>query len=190
MPLPHPIPSESRSLFTHSVNNMKVNTFEIPKQFNWQQITAPLLNEEQRQEYRRRFLWHGFLLFVLACITITFFPLYTNPNAALSAHKIGLMLGIFFMSVGLAFPYIQFSRLLAFLTFWLLIVTAYVGLGGQVLAAIFGLTKGFPFSGIGAPGGPVWMEIGTDIANKTISGFLLLACGFILFGLRRIKGNS
>lgn len=169
---------------------MQVNIFEIPKQVNWQEITRTQLNEEERQEYRRRFLWHGFLLFILACITITFFPLYTNPNAALAAHKIGLMLGIFFMSVGLAFPYLQFSKLLALLTFWLLIVTAYVGLGGQVLAAIFGLTKGFPFSGVGAPGGSLWMEIGVDIANKSISVLLLLACGFILFGLRRIKGNS
>lgn len=169
---------------------MQVNIFEIPNQINWQGITRLQLDEEEKHDYRRRFLWHGFLLFVLACIIITFFPLYSNPNAALSAHKIGLMLGIFFMSVGLAFPYFQFSRLLATLTFWLLLVTAYVGLGGQVLAAIFGLTKGFPFSGIGATGGPLWMENGIDIANKTISVLLLLACGFILFGLRRIKGNS
>ncbi len=167
---------------------MKVPTFKSSDQFTSKKILT-LLNEAQKQEYRRRLLWHGLFLFIIGCITITFFPLYTNPNAALAAHKLGLMLGVFLMSIGLTFTHLQFSKTLAFLTFWLLIITAYIGLGGQILAAIFGLTKGFPFSGIGASGGPAWMEISVDVANKTISGLLLLACGFILFGLRPIKSN-
>jgi hypothetical protein len=56
---------------------MKVPTFKSSDKFTSKKILTPL-NEAQKQEYRRRLLWHGFFLFIIGCITITFFPLYTK----------------------------------------------------------------------------------------------------------------
>lgn len=157
--------------------------------FNWQHISTPLANKEI-EEYRRKYFWHGFLLFTLACVTPIFHSLYINPSAALAAHDIGLMVGIFLICIGLILTYVQLSKLLAFLTFWFIVISAYVGFGSELLAAIFGLTRSFMYSAKGLPEKAIWLELIVDSANKAISVFILSACVIILFNLRRAKLNS
>ena len=169
---------------------MKVETVKKPYGLNLQQIAVPLLDQYQLKEYRRRFLWHGFFLFFLGCIIPLFIPWYSNPRAGLAAHTIGLTLGMFLICVGLALPYIRFSRLLAKATFWLLIISSYVGLGAQVLGAVIGLTKTLLITANGFPEGPFWIEISVEIAVKIITSFVFFACIIILFSLRRVKVDS
>ncbi|MBW4491001.1 MAG: hypothetical protein KME12_24835 [Trichocoleus desertorum ATA4-8-CV12] len=169
---------------------MKIEPIEKNERFSWLHRSQTFLGKTQIEEYRRRYLWHGFFLFFLGCIIPCSINIYTNPRAALSAHSLGLMLGTFFISLGVAVPYIQFSRWSAKVTLWLLVVSAYIGLSIQFMAATFGLTRSFLITAKGFPGGPFWMEVSVDIAAKLISVFTLLACVIILFGLRRTNADS
>ncbi len=148
------------------------------------------LVKNEIEEYRHKYLWHGFFLFFIGCIIPLFIPLYISPRAGLAAHNVAVTIGTFFISLGVALPYIKFSSWLAKVTYWLLLLSAYFGLAGQFSAAVFGLTKSFVVTGKGSPGNVEWMEIGVDIVLKVISSFTLLACVIILFGLRRVKVDS
>lgn len=168
---------------------MKLET-ERTYDFKPQQIAAPLLNEPQIEEYKRRYLWHGFFVFVLGCIAPIFIPVYTNPRGGLAAHTLGVLIGIFLMCVGLTMPHIQLTKRWAELSFWLFVVSAYSGLTIQVFAAVFGLTQSFSVTARGYSGGPLWMEITATVGLRVISLFTLLGCFIILFALRRAKADS
>jgi hydroxylaminobenzene mutase len=169
---------------------MKVETFESPYQLNSQQIAVPLLDKHQSEEYRRRCLWHGFFVFVLGCLAPIFIPVYTNPRGGLSAHTLGMMLGIFLICVGLTIPHAQLSKRRAEVTFWLFVVSAYTGYTIQVFAAAFGLTQSFVVTARGYSGGPFWMEIAATLGLRMISVFTLVGCFNILLGLRRPKVDT
>lgn len=167
---------------------MKSESIERPD--SGLQIPQTSLEKNELNEYRHKYLWHGFFTFFLGCIIPLFLPLYISPRAGLAAHNVAITSGTFFISLGVALPYIQLSRWSAKVMYWLLLLGAYFGLAGQYSAAVFGLKKSFIITGKGSPGNAEWMEIGVDIMLKVISSFTLLACVIILLGLRRVKFDS
>ena len=169
---------------------MQVNTFDQTNNPNPSSTTPNLLSQFQIEEYRRRFLWHGFSIFSLGCIAPLFIPFYTNPRGGLSAHTLGVMLGLLTMAVGMAIPYGCFTQLRTKLLFWFFVPSAYTGLTIQVFAAIFGLTQSFVVTAKGYPGGVFWMEILATIGLRTVSVFILLGAFIMMHGLNKAKGNT
>ena len=169
---------------------MQIDTSEQTINFNSSPTAPNLLSQNQSEEYRRRFLWHGFSLFALGCIAPLFIPFYANPRGGLSAHTLGVMLGLLLMAVGMAIPYARVTQLRAKLTFWFFVASAYTGLTIQVFAAIFGLTQSFVVTAKGYPGGPFWMEILATVGLRAVSVFILLGAFMMMFSLSQAKGNT
>lgn len=169
---------------------MQIDTSAQTSNFNSSPTVPNLLSQNQSEEYRRRFLWHGFSLFVLGCIAPLFIPFYANPRGGLSAHTLGVTTGLLLMAVGMAIPYASMTQLRAKLTFWFFVPSAYTGLTIQVFAAIFGLTQSFVVTAKGYPGGQFWMEILATVGLRSISVFTLLGAFMMMFSLSQAKGNT
>ncbi|PAX56528.1 hypothetical protein CK510_10125 [Brunnivagina elsteri CCALA 953] len=135
-------------------------------------------------------MWHGIFNCTLGFIIGLFIPLYANPRAGLAAHLIGITQGAFLAVIGLAYPQLKLQFWLGRVTYWLLVIGAYIGLLGQFLGAVFRLARMFIITGQGLPEGIPWMETSIEIANKTISTTLLLCCFVILYGLRGTKTDA
>jgi (hydroxyamino)benzene mutase len=148
------------------------------------------LNHEQNEIFKRRFLWHGIFICTLGFIIGLFIPLYANPRAGLAAHTLGITEGIFLAIIGLVYPQLKLSFSLAQTSFWMLIISVYVGLLGQFLSAAFGLKKILVITGTGMSEGDFWIETGVEIATKGISVLLLIACAIVLFGLRKTENEN
>jgi len=168
---------------------MQINILDKTSNFNSSSKTSNLLSQNQNEEYRRKFLWHGFGVFSLGCIAPIFIPFYTNPRGGLSAHSLGVMLGLLLMAVGLAIPYAVVTQLRGKLIYWFFVASAYTGLTIQVFAAIFGLTQSFVVTAKGYPGGVFWMEILATVGLRVISVLILLGAFMMMFGLSKAKGN-
>jgi hydroxylaminobenzene mutase len=136
------------------------------------------------EQIKRQLLWHGIFICTLAFIIGLFIPLYANPRAGLAAHVLGITEGMFLAIIGFVYPQLKLSFFLAQSNFWMLIISAYVGLLGQFLSAAFGLKRILVITGAGMAEGNVWMETSVEIATKGISVLLIAACAIVLFGLR------
>jgi hydroxylaminobenzene mutase len=152
-------------------------------------LTDECLEENFVNQYRRRFLWHGFFLCFLGFIVPLFMPLYANPRTGLATHLLGITSGLFLIGVALSLPYLRIPQWIAKVKFWLLLISSYVGLVAEWLGALFGLKKVFIITGEGYTGGTLWMETGVEVAIKTITIFILVSCFIILFGLRRFEDD-
>jgi (hydroxyamino)benzene mutase len=148
------------------------------------------MNNEQSEIFKRRLLWHGIFLCTLAFIIGLFIPLYANPRAGLAAHVLGITEGMFLAIVGFVYPQLKLPFSLAQTSFWMLIISAYVGLLGQFLSSAFGLKRILVITGTGTAEGNFWMETSVEIATKGISVLLLIACAIVLFGLRKTENEN
>ncbi|MBW4507217.1 MAG: hypothetical protein KME64_11990 [Scytonematopsis contorta HA4267-MV1] len=148
------------------------------------------IDSNQSKDFKLRLLWHGIFLCTLGFIVGFFIPLYANPRAGLATHLLGITEGIFLAVVGLIFPNLKLSLFNARLAFWMLVISAYVGLLGELLGAAFGLTKVFIITAQGLSPGISWMESSVEIAVKGISVFIILACFILLFGLRKTNNTN
>ncbi len=164
-----------------------MSTFERTPHTSSLPLSSSVISKSQSEIYRRNLLWHGFFVSTLGFISGMFIPLYANPRAGLATHTLAIAQGMFLSVTGLTFPYLNIPPWMATMTFWLLVISAYVGVSGEFLGAVFGLTKILVITAKGLPQGPIWMETIVEISTKAISVFILLACGFILFGLRPTK---
>jgi (hydroxyamino)benzene mutase len=145
------------------------------------------MNNEQSETFKRKLLWHGIFICTLAFIIGLFIPLYANPRAGLATHIIGITEGLFLAIAGFAYPQLKLSFSIALTGFWMLLISAYVGLLGEFLSAAFGLKRILVITGAGMAEGNVWMETSVEIATKGISVLLIVGCAIVLFGLREIK---
>lgn len=167
-----------------------MSTLETPSQSNLLGTPSSEMDSIQSQDFKRKLLWHGIFICTLGFISGLFIPLYANPRAGLATHAIAVTQGMFLAIIGIAYPQLRLSLWVARLTYWLLLISAYVGLLGQLLAAVFGLSRMFLITAKGLPEGIPWMETSVEISTKTVSNFLLVACFIILFGLRKTKTDS
>lgn len=161
-----------------------MSSFEKTPHINSSQVSSSAISKSESEIYRRNLLWNGFFISTLGFIVGLFIPLYANPRAGLATHSLAIVQGMFLCVTGLTFPYLKIPHWMGIVIFWLLVVSAYVGVSGEFLGAVFGLTKILVITAIGLPQGPLWMETVVEISTKAISPLILLACGFILFGLR------
>lgn len=111
---------------------MQMDKLEQTSSLNSSPTQINVLSQSQSGDYRRRFLWHGFSVFALGCIAPLFIPFYTNPRGGLSAHTLGIMLGLLLMAVGMTIPYARLTQLRAKLAFWFFVASAYTGLMKKV----------------------------------------------------------
>jgi hydroxylaminobenzene mutase len=166
-----------------------MNILDQPSLPSYLNRSLPPMNSLQSETFKHKFLWHGIFICTLAFIIGLFIPLYANPRAGMAAHVLGITEGMFLAIIGFAYPQLKLSFFLARSSFWMLIISAYVGLFGQFLSAAFGLKRILVITGVGMAEGNLWMETGVEIATKAISVLLIVACAIVLFGLRRSEGN-
>jgi hydroxylaminobenzene mutase len=136
---------------------------------------------------KRRVLWHGTMLVLLALATGGFLQSFANPRLALAAHVGGLMNGTLVMVVGAVWSELGLSSGLARGLFWSLVYSGYANWLGLVLAAGFGTALTTPLLGDGQAAAP-WQE--GFVAFCLVSGAVvtLAAFGIVLAGLRRREG--
>lgn len=133
---------------------------------------------------KRRVLWHGTVLVLLALATGGFLQSFANPRLALGAHVGGLMNGTLVMVVGAFWTDLAISATLARVLLWSLVCSGYVNWLGLVLAAMFGTAHTTPLLGDGVPAAP-WQE--GLVAFCLVSGAIVTLAAFalVLLGLRR-----
>ncbi|MGH7997889.1 MAG: hypothetical protein ACREPR_00245 [Brasilonema sp.] len=144
----------------------------------------------QSQEFKHTLLWHGIFICLLGFVAGLFLPLYANPRTGLATHLLGITQGVFLAVIGLSYPQLKLPLWVARANVWMLLISAYVGLIAEFLAAVFGLSRMFLITAMGLPEGIPWLETSTEIAIKGISSFILLSCLIVLFGLRKTKSSS
>jgi hydroxylaminobenzene mutase len=133
---------------------------------------------------RRRLLWHGVLLVLLASLAAAPMPLYTTPRLAVAAHLAGILDGILLMAVGLAWGDLLLKESLAVVTFRVAVFAAYAGWAPLVLGAWFGTSKSTPIAGAGHEGTP-WQEALVFAGLGVFVIAFFAQCGLLLYGLRR-----
>lgn len=158
-------------------------------QLKLEKISMTLLNKLESEDFKRRLLWHGICLCTIGFIAGLFIPLYVNPRAGLATHLLGITEGLFLAVVGLCYPQLKLPLGLAKANFWMLVISAYVGIAGEFSGAIFGLTRVFIITAKGLPEANLLMETIVEISIKGISALVILSCLITLFGLSRKQNN-
>ncbi|BAZ41887.1 hydroxylaminobenzene mutase HabB [Calothrix sp. NIES-4101] len=146
-------------------------------------IPVTFQNSFESEDFKRRLLWHGILLCTIGFIAGFFIPLYVNPRAGLATHLLGITEGLFLAVIGLCYPQLKLSFRLAKANFWMLVISAYVGITGEFLGATFGLTRVFVVTAQGLPETNKLMETIVEISIKSISILVILSCLITLYGL-------
>jgi hydroxylaminobenzene mutase len=134
-------------------------------------------------DLRRRLLWHGTFLVLLALLTGAFVAAYTTPRLGLAAHIGGVMNGTLIVAVGLMWTDLVLAPRAARALFWGTVYSGYANWAGLILAAIFGTSRSTPLLGAGHVGAP-WQEalVGFCLVSGAI--VILIAIGLVLAGLR------
>ena len=132
---------------------------------------------------RRRLLWHGTFLVLVALLTGAFLPAYTTPRLGLSAHVGGVMNGTLIAVVGLLWRDLVLAPRAGQALFWAAVYSGYANWSGLLLAAVFGTSRSTPLLGAGHVGTP-WQE--NLVAFCLVSGaiVILIAVVLVLAGLR------
>ncbi|MBI1876611.1 MAG: hydrogenase [Acidobacteria bacterium] len=133
---------------------------------------------------KRRLIWHGIFLFMLGLLSGVVVPIVRNPRMGLSAHLGGVLDGMFLVLLGLMWPDLRMPPRLAIATFWVVLVAAYAGWAAQLVAAAFGTSWVMPIAGAGYVG-TWWQETLVAFIAGSFSLAILIACGLLLYGLRR-----
>lgn len=167
-----------------------MSTLETPSQSNLLGTLSSEMNSIQSEAFKRGLLWHGIFICLLGFVAGLFLPLYANPRAGLATHLLGITQGVFLAVIGLSYPQLKLPLWVARANFWMLLISAYVGMIAELLGAAFGLSRMFIITAMGLPEGIPWLETSTEIAIKGISNFILLSCLIVLFGLRKTKSDS
>jgi hydroxylaminobenzene mutase len=139
-------------------------------------------------EVRRRLIWHGLLLFLLALLVGLVVPLLTNPRMGLSAHLIGLMGGMFLMLLGLIWREHSLGPRAASVAFWSALYGSYVNLVATLLAAYWGTGWLTPIAAAGYLARP-WQEFLVGFGLITLSIAMVMSCALLLWGMRRGKAE-
>ncbi len=137
-------------------------------------------------DHRRRLLRHGLLLFLLGLVTGFAVPAMSNPRAGLAGHLEGVMIGMFLVVVGLAWPELRFSDRFGRLVAGLLLVGTYANWAATTASGILGASMGTPIAGAGFAAGPVAEYV--VYSTLVIVGItMLVACVGLVIGAWRRK---
>lgn len=137
-----------------------------------------------KQDYNRRLLWHGLLLFLLGLLTGLVVSMLPNPRMGLSAHLEGVMNGVFVAVLGLAWHRLALPDRAATALFWLVLYGTYANWASTLLAAVFATNRNTPIAGAGFGGLP-WQENLVDFGLISVAIAMVSATVLALWGLRR-----
>ena len=133
----------------------------------------------------RRLIRHGMVLFLLGLLTGALIPELTSPRLGLAAHMEALLNGIFLILVGgVVWKELRLPERLAAAGFWLLLASAYASWGFCLLAAVFGASQTLSIAGVGHSAAP-WQEQLVSMGLGIGALCILVACCFVIYGLRR-----
>ena len=135
-----------------------------------------------------RLLQLGMLLFLFALLIGLAVPRFAVPRLGLSAHLLGLMQGIFLMALGLVWPRLRFTRVVARFGFVLAVYGCVVAWIANLSAAILGVGSSIlPIAAGSAHGSPLQEKMIT-VALRSAGASLIGAALLVLWGLRHRDG--
>jgi (hydroxyamino)benzene mutase len=135
-------------------------------------------------QFKRRLLWHGMLLFLLGLITGLVESQFANPRMGLAAHLEGLMNGIFLIAIGAIWEEINLQLSLKRATYWTLLYGTYANWAVTTLAAVFGTGAMMPTTAPGLLAQP-WQESLVTAGFVSVGIAMVVASVLILLGLKR-----
>lgn len=130
-------------------------------------------------------IWNGLVLFFLGLITGFVIPALKSTRLGMSAHVEAILNGMFLILVGgIVWDRVKLSQRLATVVCWLLLYAAYGSWFFVLLAAAFGASQMLPIAGAGHHALP-WQEKLVTVGLGTVGMTITVACGFVLYGIRK-----
>jgi len=136
--------------------------------------------------HRRRLLWHGFLLLLLALLLG--FPTALAPNGRvwMAVHVTGLIGALLVLGVAGAWDELRLTEAQRHRSFLALLVGAYANLAVNVLGALVNFPGPATRPGVSAPG---WQYAVFGVFGAVLVPALLYSVGTVLHGLRRERAG-
>jgi hydroxylaminobenzene mutase len=128
----------------------------------------------------------GLLLFLVALLVGLMIPKFAVPRLGLSVHLLGIMQGTFLAVLGLLWPKLKLTHMIAWIGFWLILYGFFAAWIANVLAGVWGAGSSLlPMAAGPAQGSPlqegiIMIGLGTA-AMSQITALLL-----VLWGLRGV----
>jgi hydroxylaminobenzene mutase len=144
----------------------------------------PMSTTTNQSDPHRRLLQLGVLLFLLGLLTGFVIPSLNNPRMGLASHLEGVMNGLFLLGLGLAWPHLALTRVLQRLLFGLVVFGTFANWLATLMAAWWGAGSMMSIAARGSQGTPA-QELLIGGLLFSLSAAMILACGLLLFGLRR-----
>ena len=141
------------------------------------------------EDYKRRLMWHGMLLFLLGLITGLLETQFKNTRMGLAAHLEGVMNGTFVLALGAAWGELKLSPPLKTAAYWTTLLGTYGNWATTNLAAIFGTAALSPITGAGF-GGSFWQEKMVTLCFVGVGLTIIAAAFLLLLGFRRASVRS
>ena len=133
---------------------------------------------------------HGIILFLLGLLTGFVIPLMRNPRMGLSSHLEAIMNGMFLVLLGLIWTRLHLSNKALTWGYALSLFGTYTNWATTLLAGTWGAgAEVMPIAG-GGYEGAAWQEALVRIGLVTLSAAMIVVCGLVLRGLRRIPSEN
>lgn len=137
-----------------------------------------------------RLLQLGILLFLFALLVGFVVPTFAVPRLGLSTHLLGIMQGIFLMVLGVLWPRLRVTRVMARIGFFLAVYGCFAAWMANLSAAIWGAGNSMlPIAAGPAHGSPLQEGIIT-IALRSAAVSLIAAAMLVLWGLRTFDAGK
>jgi hydroxylaminobenzene mutase len=134
--------------------------------------------------YRGRLFLHGTALFLLGLFSGLAAPIFRNPRMGLSAHLEGVMNGMFFLIVALAWDRLELSSRCRSALFGLLLWAGYANWLACLMGGIFGASRMTPIAGAGFTAA-VWQEMLVSGLFVSVGITMIGAAGLMFWGFKR-----
>jgi (hydroxyamino)benzene mutase len=143
-----------------------------------------------KQRQGHQLLWVGIATFVLACLWGFAIPFVALPSTALTTHRLGFLLGLITLVLGLMWPRLQFDVTAARLASCSYVYAVAATLLGYALAAIWGAGGSALPIASDATRGSATQEIVIDVLLGSASILFLATFAMMLSGLRLREKTS
>ncbi|MCB2199496.1 hydrogenase [bacterium] len=132
---------------------------------------------------QRKFIRHGFILFLVALLFGLFIPQMKIPRLGLSAHTIGLLSGVLLIAIGSIWNHFDLSDKQKRVMYWCWLYSSYINWLGVLVGALFGAGKVTPVAASGAEGAPgAELMMALMLGSVAVASFI--AVGMSLWGIR------
>jgi hydroxylaminobenzene mutase len=133
-----------------------------------------------------RLLQFGMWLFLMGLLTGLMMPLFANPRMGLASHLEGIMNGMFMVSMGLLWAYLQLSDTLKRVVLALAVFGTFSNWLATFLAAYWGAGSMMAIASGGIAGTP-WQEVIISALLMSLSFAMVLLVAILIYGLRRVR---